>query len=240
MIPRDAEERDMIAAEYVLGHLSEEQADALERALASDVDLSERVRAWEERFVPAASLAAPVPPHPSLWRGIENAIHGALAPRPVGRARFVWFAALWRSLGLWRLATAALAGFLLLTLLGAPDPPARKPAFVAVLQSRDAPDGPGWIIQVDADRTVHSTPLRRTELDSQRVLQLWTLVDPAKGPVALGLLAPSAAVRLPPERLPAIDAGQLFEITLEPAEGSPIGRPTGRILYIGRAAAVPS
>lgn len=239
MMPRDPQERDLIAAEYVLGHLSEEQADEVERALASDADLGECVRAWEERFLPASLLAAPVPPDGSLWQRIENAVQAASTPRPVARARIGWLAASWRNLGLWRLATAALAASLLITMLGLPGRVSR-PAFVAVLQARDAPDGAGWIIQVDEDRTVHSTPLRRTDIEAQRVLQLWTLMDPAKGPVALGLLPPSAAVRLPAERLPAIGAGQLFEITLEPAGGSQIGRPTGRILYIGRAAAVAS
>ncbi|KQO56540.1 hypothetical protein ASF24_18755 [Methylobacterium sp. Leaf86] len=66
-------------------------------------------------------------------------------------------------------------------------------------------------------------------------MQLWTLWDQARGPVSLGVLPPGGAIRLPPERLEAIGDGQLFEITLEPEAGSPIGRPTGRILFIGRA-----
>jgi anti-sigma-K factor RskA len=40
------------------------------------------------------------------------------------------------------------------------------------------------------------------------------------------------------DRLPALQDNQLFEITLEPAAGSPIGRPTGPVLYIGRAVLV--
>ena len=63
----------------------------------------------------------------------------------------------------------------------------------------------------------------------------WTLWDQTRGPVSLGVLPPGGAIRLPPERLEAIGDGQLFEITLEPEAGSPIGRPTGRILFIGRA-----
>ena len=37
------------------------------------------------------------------------------------------------------------------------------------------------------------------------------------------------------QRLPALKPDQLFEITLEPPGGSTIGRPTGPVLYIGRA-----
>ena len=43
------------------------------------------------------------------------------------------------------------------------------------------------------------------------------------------------AIELPLERLPDLRPEQLFEITLEPEGGSPIDRPTGPILYIGRA-----
>jgi anti-sigma-K factor RskA len=38
------------------------------------------------------------------------------------------------------------------------------------------------------------------------------------------------------EALPDTVADQLFEITLEPEGGSPIGRPTGPILFKGNAA----
>ncbi|TNF12092.1 MAG: anti-sigma factor, partial [Pseudomonadales bacterium] len=33
----------------------------------------------------------------------------------------------------------------------------------------------------------------------------------------------------------AVQAGQLFELTLEPAGGSPYNRPSGPVQYIGRA-----
>jgi len=39
---------------------------------------------------------------------------------------------------------------------------------------------------------------------------------------------------MPVSRLPAVQGRQLFEITLEPAGGSPYDRPSGPILYLGR------
>ena len=39
-------------------------------------------------------------------------------------------------------------------------------------------------------------------------------------------------------RLPAVQPDQLFELTLEPRSGSPTGRPTGPVRYIGRAVKV--
>ncbi|MDB5851339.1 MAG: polymerase subunit sigma-70, partial [Rhodoferax sp.] len=42
-------------------------------------------------------------------------------------------------------------------------------------------------------------------------------------------------VRIPLDKLPPLQPNQLFELTLEPATGSPIDRPTGPIQFIGRA-----
>ena len=46
----------------------------------------------------------------------------------------------------------------------------------------------------------------------------------------------AASAPLDTAKLPTAQRNQLFEITLEPATGSPTGRPTGPILYKGLAA----
>jgi anti-sigma-K factor RskA len=56
--------------------------------------------------------------------------------------------------------------------------------------------------------------------------------------VSLGLVQPGKALRVPIEKLPPLEANQLFELTLEPANGSPLDRPTGPIQFIGRAVKV--
>jgi anti-sigma-K factor RskA len=66
-------------------------------------------------------------------------------------------------------------------------------------------------------------------------LQFWTKPEGAAGPTSLGLVKPNERVEIPPEKLPGLSPNQLFEITLEPEYGSPIGKPTGPILYVGRA-----
>ena len=72
-------------------------------------------------------------------------------------------------------------------------------------------------------------------MPSQRALQLWTKADDWSGPVSLGLVQPGETVEVELDKLPKIVPNQLFEITLEPKSGSPIGKPTGPILFIGRA-----
>jgi len=53
--------------------------------------------------------------------------------------------------------------------------------------------------------------------------------------VSLGLVSPGKNATYTLDNLPPMQPNQLFEITLEPEAGSPIDRPTGPILYIGRA-----
>jgi anti-sigma-K factor RskA len=56
--------------------------------------------------------------------------------------------------------------------------------------------------------------------------------------VSLGLVKPGETVEVKLDKLPKIVPNQLFEITLEPEAGSPIGKPTGPILFIGRAVVI--
>jgi anti-sigma-K factor RskA len=94
---------------------------------------------------------------------------------------------------------------------------------------------PGWIVQANAAGALKLVPLGATRVPADRSLQLWTKAEGWKGPVSLGLVQPGQALDIALAGLPPLQPNQLFEITLEPKSGSPIGRPTGPILYIGRA-----
>ena len=67
-------------------------------------------------------------------------------------------------------------------------------------------------------------PLATTASPPGKSLQLWTKADGWKGPVSLGLVEPGKAVDVSLAKLPPLQPNQLFEITLEPQSGSPIGR----------------
>lgn len=235
MIPTEPEDRDVAAGEYVLGLLDEDATAEVEASLGRDADLARRVAAWETRLAPLAGLLRPVRPRHDGWIALDRAL------APSGRRTRDRLGALWASAPLWRgVAALASAAAILVAVVPLREPPADPPPrYVALLQTRDgggAETGPGWLIQVAEDGTVRSVPFGRVEPGTGRALQLWTLWDPARGPVSLGVLPPGGSVRLPRESLPVIGGGQLFEITLEPLAGSPTGRPTGRVLFIGRAA----
>ena len=68
----------------------------------------------------------------------------------------------------------------------------------------------------------------------QKALQFWTKAKDASAPTSLGLVPPDRVTEIDVASLPVLEREQLFELTLEPETGSPIGRPTGPILYLGR------
>ena len=65
---------------------------------------------------------------------------------------------------------------------------------------------------------------------------MWTLPSRERGPVSVGLMSRAQTLQLSLKDLPAPKPDQLFELTLEPATGSPTGRPTGPILFKGNTA----
>jgi anti-sigma-K factor RskA len=241
MIPSAPDDRDILAGEYVLGLLDPDAVREVEQALRTDADLARRVAFWEEQLLPLVEGSGPETPDPAIWARIARDIAGLRDRRAVSIEARGRAARVWRSTPFWRGATGlATAAAIALALLPGQPPPESATRFFALMQTRDASGtetGPGWMIQVAADGTVRSIPLARVEPGQGRSLQLWTLWDQARGPVSLGVLPRGGSVRLPPDRLDVIGSGQLFEITLEPENGSPTGRPTGRILFIGRASA---
>jgi anti-sigma-K factor RskA len=69
----DAPDRDMLAAEYVLGTLEGDEAQEAARLLRVDPAFAAAVRAWEARLAPLADTVAPVAPPPELWGRIAAA-----------------------------------------------------------------------------------------------------------------------------------------------------------------------
>lgn len=225
---RDSDELTALAGEYVLGLFSPVEKIEFERELAINRELAKAVYYWQDRLLEVAPMPAPVAPAPGLWARIER----DLAPPAPDRAAKP---GLWASLNFWRFAglVGALASLLLAwnLITGAP-PVAPGQQYLAVLQTPDK--SAGWLVEANA-RHVRLTPLTRTAAKEKQVLQFWTKPEGASGPTSLGLVPGDRITLIPASRLPGLGEKQLFEITLEPESGSPIGRPTGPILAVGRA-----
>jgi anti-sigma-K factor RskA len=223
MIPADPQSRDELAAEYVLGTLEAREAAEVAHALATDAALAEAVARWEARLAPLTALAAPEAPPPGLWARIE----AALDPRPATTPGW------WRKLAdPWRLgalgATAVAAGLAAFILLR----PAPAPMLMTVLLTDR--DQPAWLVQA-AGGEIRLAALNTRPPPPDRVLELWALPQGATAPTSLGLIPADGRVTVRPTTIRP-SPGMLIEITLEPPGGSPIGRPTGPIQFIGRLA----
>jgi anti-sigma-K factor RskA len=227
---------DDLAAAYVLGTLSAERRREVQARLPNDAVLRDAVDGWEGRLLPLTALVDAVEPSPALWTRIENAIAPASAPvRAPAKTASAW-QTWWSSLGFWRavaatgFVAASVVALLPSTGLFAP----AAPQYMVVLV---APNGtaPGWVVQTSGANTLRLVPLGTTAVPEQRSLQFWTKADDWNAPVSLGLVQPGQPLEVKLDQLPPLVPNQLFEITLEPANGSPTGRPTGPILYIGRA-----
>lgn len=222
---------DELAAAYVLGTLSAGQRREVQARLPTDAALRDAVDGWEGRLLPLTALVEAVEPSPALWTRIERAIAPPRAPAKPSPWQ-TW----WSSLGFWRavaatgFVAASVVALLPSTGLFAP----AAPQYMVVLV---APNGtaPGWIVQTSGANTLRLVPLGTTAVPEQRSLQFWTKADDWNAPVSLGLVQPGQPLEVKLDQLPPLVPNQLFEITLEPYNGSPTGRPTGPILYIGRS-----
>jgi anti-sigma-K factor RskA len=219
MIPTDAQGRDEFAAEFVLGTLEARDAVRVATAILTDADLARRVVAWEARLAPLAGLAVPEAPPPDLWRRIEAQLDRTAAPAPRRR-----WANPWRFASFAGAAVAAgLATFILLR-------PAPAPQFMTVLLTDQA--APAWLVQADGAE-IRLASLNTSPPPPDRVLELWALPRGATAPTSLGLIPADGRITVRPTSIRP-SPGMLIEITLEPPGGSPIGRPTGPIQFIGR------
>ncbi|VVE65260.1 RNA polymerase subunit sigma-70 [Pandoraea anapnoica] len=230
MTPEEADALVELAGEYVLGTLSWERRQDVESRLPHELLLAAQVARWESRLQPLADTVAPLAPSGQLWRRVSGSI--SVARQSVWRR---W----WGDIRFWRLTCGALtcaAVLLAVTLQVKVSTPALPPRFVVVLVS-PVDKSPGWLVQVSADRKLRLIPLKTEPRQSDKALQLWTKAEGWSGPVSLGLLRVGEPVEVDLDNLPPLQPNQLFEITLEPPQGSPIDRPTGPILSIGRAVA---
>ncbi|CAD5299042.1 Anti-sigma-K factor RskA [Bosea sp. 62] len=234
-------ERDALAGEYVLGLLDGAEFAAAERRLDTDRDFAASVERWRLHFFALDATVTPLAPSVDLWPRIEAGLAELLKPAasfPAATSRATMagpsrFAEWWNSLFVWR--GAAFAGALATVVLavglfGALDRAKRQPLMVAVLLTEG--NAAAAVVHTFADGRVEMLPLQSIDVPAGKALEIWTLWDRAVGPRSVGLIDRARSTPLRLDNLP-LGNGQLFEITLEPASGSPTGRPTGPIIAKG-------
>lgn len=225
-------DRDLRAAEYVLGTLSFRERSAFELELAIDREAEAAVRAWEKRLSPLSLTLPDIVPPASVWEAVAASVRGSLGS-PANDNRLGDLA---RQVRRWRLAAGGAgllaAGLAVFVAVGqrAPAPVPGTARYVAIVQSGG--ELPALIVSVDtAAGTAQVRPVK-AEAPNGQGLQLWFVGADAK-PKPLGMIGVDASrVALPPDA--GTTDGGVFAVSVEPPGGSPTGQPTGKVIYTGK------
>lgn len=222
-------DRDLDAAEYVLGLNTPDEARAMEALAMREPDVAASIVAWQNRLSPLATAVTPQFPPPELWQrlALATGLQRTLPRRAMPRRGA--FEKAWRSPTLWRsttfasLALAAVLAFFVLT----PQPLAPEPLLAAL-----APQGsPGavFLVRVGEGGRTTITAVGRLNVPLDRTLEMWALREGAPAPVSLGLLPGGGRTLLRAN----LAAGTRLLVSQEPTGGSPSGAPTGPVVYAG-------
>ena len=227
-------DREALAAEYVMGTLTAREASLVSRAMAADAALVDAVAAWTRHLAPLTGLVPPEAPPRDLWERIERRISPVpAADRTVRPARISW---LTRLIGGW--AVGATVAAMALGVVAFRQPESERALLVTVLLADRTQLAWTAAFQRDGALRLASIPPAGAAPEplppGDRVLQLWALAPGETVPTSLALLPRGqTSITLPAPGVTPVP-GMLIEITLEPPGGSPIGRPTGPVLFIGR------
>lgn len=219
-------EHDALAAELALGLLEgEDRALALRRVLA-DPEFARVVSDWRDRLAPLFDLVPRMTPSADLWVRIEAALDGQPAPSP--RAGF-WKGATAAALA----AAAALAG--VLALRPAPPPQIVTQPAPPRLAAPLMPEGVSGTMMASYDPGHAMLRVSaETMPDDGRMPELWVIPEGGE-PRSLGMIkqAGTTEMAMPAELKAWLVDGATLAVTLEPATGSPTGKPTGPMIASG-------
>ena len=220
---------DILIDEVALGLADDADAARVEAMAARDPDIAARLDRARARFAPLDDTADEVALPDGFWSRVEDGLDAGGAEAAPPPADVVDLTAVRRAMTRWRGAAlgSIAAAILLAVSIGWSVMTPVEPSVIAVLLN----DNGEAIALVEGrpDNTTLVTLLEQTQVPSERVMQVWTKPDDDGPPVSLGLLASGRSETLMIDGLPAPHPQQLYEITVEPAGGSPTNLPTGPI-----------
>jgi len=225
------EDRDLDAAEYVIGLLSASEARVVEAQALVDPAMSASILAWQCRLEPLAGAVPSQVPSPNVWARLEIATDLRQQPawQIVPQHRRERLDAVWESLAFWRgmVFAGVVCGAGLAFAIVTPKLLTSEPAVAALLMSGAA--GPAFLVMVTKDGYATIIAIN-PDTPPGRSLQLWGLPEGATAPVSLGVLPATGRLRMKA----IVRAGTQLLVSSEPVGGSLIGAPTGPVLYVGR------
>ncbi len=225
---QNADLREILAAEYVLGVLHGGARRRFTRLLTADSALRRTVRAWESRLYPMNEALPQIEPPPRVWRAIQTRVEHQRqlkAPR-VTRTGF------WRALAL----ASSMALLMMIAYFGFIAQPQAPAVSFALLSDEKATPIMLLSSQPGKPETVKLKLLTPPVPAAGTALELWA-IPAAKDapPVSLGLIsgAPSQSIKLSKPAQRALHDAKAIAVSVEPAGGSPTGLPTGAVVLQG-------
>ena len=225
-----AEDNEAIAAEYVLGTLSDHERRRFEAWLENDPGLRRSVERWGNVVHPLAELLPPMRPNPRVWAAIEAAIARPADRSPESVQRLKRRVAAWRGYALAASFAALGAVGYLGVMMSTPRTGAMYVSLLADEQAR-----PMWLVTVNSRN--HEMVAKPLGVSAQfdRSYELWLIPSGGRAPVSLGLLDPGAPMRM---KMPDIEASMMpqagaLAVSVEPPGGSPQAGPTGPVMHKG-------
>ncbi|MBX9810627.1 MAG: anti-sigma factor [Burkholderiales bacterium] len=216
---------DALCGEYLLGTLRGAARRRFERALREEPLTSLRLRYWERIFVPRYSQMIEMQPSAAGWKRLERDLD-------LARYRIPWHrrAAFWRG---W--AAAATAALVLGVVLQISLPAYKTSEPVAVAQLTGQADVSRVTALLSPDgRTLELRAARAVVAGPAQSYELWLLPAEGTAPVSLAVLGSlDARFALPPAQVGRLRSGAKLAVSVEPAGGSPTGKPTGPVILIG-------
>jgi len=229
------DELDMLAAEYVLGTLGQDERAAFELRLATETEAKRAVEGWNRRLSPLALSMKGIEPPAGFWSKIEPLLeprdgrHAVATAMPANN-----IVELQRSVKRWRnafIAVSALAASLAAYALfqGFANVKPQGAAYVAILSQGG--ESPALIVNVDAASQSAFVIPAGAKTPKGRSLELW-FIGRGEEPKSMGLLESHAGRLSLPAGANVENAS--FAVSVEPEGGSPTGAPTGPVIYSGK------
>lgn len=239
MKPQNPDTLSILAAEYVLGTMRGLARRRFEYWLRSDPALRREVGRWEARLDPLASTLPEVQPGAAVWKQIEARINPSR--EPAGVEKTSWFG----SLAFWRwtsFASAGLASVLLAFIVvntGASDPAGFDDAMVVVMEdsaTRNPSMSVAWTMEGRGKPMLRVRVIGHAEMAPGTAWELWAMPNGNEPPRSLGLINTHETqwVEVPAELRHQLNKAAGMAMSLEPAGGSPTGRPSGPVLASGK------
>jgi anti-sigma-K factor RskA len=223
---------DLIAAEYVLGVLPDADRASAAARIRDDLPFARLVDAWTARLSPLDAAYGEAAAPASVKKALDERLFASAARKP----------SLWESLNLWRamaFAAMALAAVAILPNLRQPGPAIEAaPPLVAPMQAAESGEVRFVALYQPGSDEIRISKVK-AEKGADRDFELW-LVDDGGKPQSMGVIpdGSEARMKVKPEFIARINAGDAFAVSVEAKGGSVSGAPSDQVIAVGASKAI--